>query len=185
MSVAKARSGIHEFELSTDPAEHPGFSAGLSVEPGGPGVEFVRIRIGSASAAMPPKVRLEWTHPAVDIHSHWDTGSGYGWHVFPDWWMNWKPLSAKGSSGAPVVALFNASGRNRLTFAVSEAVEPVRLTFGVNEETSRFRCAVSFFSEAPAPVKEYSALVRIDTSDVPVSEALAAVSGWWAPIPER
>jgi alpha-galactosidase len=97
--------------------------------------------------------------------------------------MEGKPLTAKGSSGAPVVALFNVAGTNRLTFASSEAVQPLLLRFGLNEESSSLACSVSFFTEAAAPLKEYSATVRIDTRGKPASECLNDVQAWWAGMP--
>ena len=184
MTELKKKDGDREFILRTEPAEGHGFDVDLSVESERDGVRLVTVRLKAPSAAMPPKVRLEWYHPAVDVQSHWDTGSGYGWHIFPDWWMHWKPLTAKGSSGAPVVGLFNIEGRNRLTFGVSEAIQPVRIEYGMNEETSSFKCGVIFFSEAAVPLKEYSAIVRLDTRDIPVRESLDGIQGWWASMPE-
>ena len=82
-----------------------------------------------------------------------------------------------------MVSLFNGAGRNRLTFAFSDALHPVKYQAGVVEETGLYDCFFKLFTEPGPALTHYAATVRLDTRDVPYSDSLAAVSEWWAGMP--
>ncbi|WP_156158143.1 glycoside hydrolase family 36 protein [Gordoniibacillus kamchatkensis] len=98
--------------------------------------------------------------------------------------MDWeRGLVSKAAYSAPVISLFNVQGSNRLTFAFSDALNPVAMSAGVNEETAAFRCGVKLFFEPSAPMRLYEATLRLDTRDVPYYECLNDVQKWWAKQP--
>ena len=74
-------------------------------------------------------------------------------------------------------------GRNRLTFALSDALNPVTFHAGVHEESGEARCWARLFDEPLAPLVVYEAILRLDTRDLPYYETLSDVSRWWAGLP--
>ena len=89
-------------------------------------------------------------------------------------------LESRSTSGAPVLSLYNPGDMNRLTVAVSDALNPVGLRSSVREEDARFYFILTFCSERMPETTEYEATVRIDARGIPYYEALSAVSEWWA-----
>ena len=180
------RTDTHEIGLEGDPGR---FSAVLFTKPIEPGVDLVTLTLTAEAPAPPPEVALVWDHPVVDVQGSWSPFVGRNRGLSPDWGGG---SVSRVTSGAPVRCLHNLSGRNRLTFAVSDALNAVNVTAGVREETARFVCRVAPFAEPTHPVRHYELTVRIDTRDVPYHRALGDVSDWWAslegfapaPVPE-
>jgi alpha-galactosidase len=141
------------------------------------GIDYVTLKLKSEHPVTPGVLSLKWKHNAVDIHGQWNPGIGYTRGLNPDWWGEYR---TKSTSGAPVHCLYNYGGRNRLTFALSDALNPVKFKAGVNEETSIFRCSVELFIEPMAPITEYEVTLRLDSRDVPYYKSLKDVSDWWA-----
>ena len=156
------------------------FTPTLAAREAEPGVFLVDLTLNSDAAAKPGPLTLGWEHPSVDIQAHWDTGCG--WDRSKG--VNWDGgRTAKATSQAPVVSLFNGVGRNRLTFAFSDALHPVKSQAGVVEETGLYDCHFKLFTEPGPALSHYAATVRLDTRDVPYYDSLAAVSEWWASQP--
>jgi alpha-galactosidase len=124
--------------------------------------------------------RLSWSHPLVSVHGYWHFGAGYDKGLQVDWG---KGVYSKATSGAPVGCLYDLEGRNRLTFALSDALNPVRFHAGVHEESGEARCWVRLFDEPHAPLGVFEATLRLDTRYLPYYETLSDVSRWWAGLP--
>ncbi|QJD86820.1 glycoside hydrolase family 36 protein [Cohnella herbarum] len=144
------------------------------------GLERVTIKLSFPEAAVPPVIRLKWSHPIRDIQHFWHPGSGRNRGLSADWATGFK---TRATYNAPVGCLFNNTGRNRLTFAFSDALNPLILKAGVNEETAVFHCEVTLFGEQAAPIDNYEAVLTVDTRDIPYYEALGAVERWWSEMP--
>jgi alpha-galactosidase len=157
-----------------------GFRGHLSTSTLESGVDLVHLRIESGEAARPPVFRLSWSHPLVSVHGFWHSGAGYDKGLRVDWV---KGVYSRATSGAPVGCLYDLKGRNRLTFALSDALDPVTFHAGVHEESGETSCWVSLFDEPPAPLDVYEATLRLDTRDLPYHQALSDVSRWWAILP--
>ena len=157
-----------------------GFRGSLATSTLESGVELVHLRIESDEAARPPVFRLSWSHPLVSVHGYWHSGAGYDKSLQVDWG---KGVYSKAPSGAPVGCLYDLEGRNRLTFALSDALNPVTFHAGVHEESGEASCWVRLFDEPIAPLGVYEATLRLDTRDLPYYETLSDVSRWWAGLP--
>jgi alpha-galactosidase len=157
-----------------------GFRSSLSTSSLQNGVELVHLRIESDEAARPPVFRLSWSHPMVSVHGFWHSGAGYDKGLRVDWG---KGVYSKATSGAPAGCLYDLTDRNRLTFALSDALNPVTFHAGVHEESGEASCWVRLFDEPPAPLAVYEATLRLDTRDLPFYETLSDVSRWWAGLP--
>ena len=157
-----------------------GFRSSLSTSSLQNGVELVHLRIESDEAGRPPVFRLSWSHPMVSVHGFWHSGAGYDKGLRVDWG---KGVYSKATSGAPVGCLYDLTDRNRLTFALSDALEPVTFHAGVHEESGEASCWVRLFDEPSAPLVVYEATLRLDARDLPFYETLSDVSRWWAGLP--
>jgi alpha-galactosidase len=157
-----------------------GFQGSLSTSTLESGVELVHLRIEADEAGRPPVFRLSWSHPLVGVHGFWHSGAGYDKGLAVDWG---KGFYSKATSGAPVGCLYDLKGRNRLTFAFSDALNPTTFHAGVHEESAEASCWVRLFEEPLAPLSIYEATLRLDTRDLPYFDALSDVSHWWASLP--
>jgi alpha-galactosidase len=157
-----------------------GFRGSLATSTPKSGVELVHLRIESDEAGRPPVFRLSWSQPLVSVHGFWHPGAGYDKGLGVDWG---KGYYSKATSGAPVGCLYDLEGRNRLTFALSDALNPVTFHAGVHEESGEASCWVRLFDEPPAPLAVYEATLRLDSRDLPYHEVLSDVGRWWAGLP--
>jgi len=155
----------------------------LSVEVASPesGVEIATLRLTSTDPAPPPRLRLSWSMPSHDVYGQWTTGARFNKALGPDWGPD--RVSSMLSRNAPVMMLFGADDGNRLTFAVSDALNTTNLTVGVREEDARVYGGIELFVERHRAVSEVEVEVRFDRRDVPFYEALGDVSDWWAAHP--
>lgn len=178
------KTAHHEFTLS---GGDDLFAASLTTTALADGIDSIHIRITAARTIYPPTFTLAWTHPTADIHGFWHpvdggfSGSGNRNKGFA---YDWEPgFVSKATSSAPVVSLFNLNGRNRLTFAFSDALHPITVKAGVHEETAMFHCSLALFAEPTLLTDSYEATLRVDTRDIPYSESLRDVEQWWVSLP--
>lgn len=157
-----------------------GWEADLSCDEAADGLSFVRLMLRSNTSQRPPRVKLAWTMPVVDLHARWCTSLGLDRHVPPDFA---GPASARGNSGAPVMSLYSFTGRNRLTFALSDPMNAVNMMAHVHEESAELTCYMELFTEPCPPIGEYEAVLRLDTREIPYYQAISEVSEWWASQP--
>ena len=155
------------------------FVVSLSHDSTTAGVHHVHLRLRAGRPSRPGKLLLLWFHPLVDTHLKWFPGCGTDRTVLPEWRSS-RVCRSRNTLDAPVYSLFDSSGRNSLTFALSDATNAVTLAAGVVEETAEVKCEVALFTETLPPVSEYEATLRLDTRPVPYYRALAAVADWWA-----
>ena len=177
MDRTRVKAGGTEVRLEGEGEGFRGYLATSTLESG---VELVRLRIESDEAARPPVFRLSWSHPLVSVHGFWHSGAGFDRSLRVDWG---KGVYSKATSGAPVGCLYDLEGRNRLTFALSDALNPATFHAGVHEESGEVNCWVRHFDEPLGPLGVYEAALRLDTRDLPYHEALSDVSRWWAGLP--
>ncbi len=111
--------------------------------------------------------RIEWRVPCVDAVAYWTPDSNEH-RGLPPYWRGPRTVSLE--KGAPVGCLIGTGDTSLCTFAVSEAVRPVRIGAGVIEETGEFGFWVS--SEEPFTV-------RIDRTGRHFARTLEDVARWW------
>jgi alpha-galactosidase len=141
---------------------------------------LVHIRLTAAQKEYPPVSRIEWSIPAVDVHSFWHPGTDRNKAFQVDWGDGFQ---SKSTSLAPVASLYNLDGRNRMTFAFTDALNNVSIKAGIHEEDSTFLCSVTLFEEAMPKIDHYEATLRIDRRDIPYHTALGEVTAWWETLP--
>ena len=175
--MPSAVAGTH---LVTLTVATTGWQSTLRTSSPEPGIDLVHVRLEAPAPAVPPQVTLAWTHPLVDIHGAWYPGADRNRGLPVDWG---RPFWSRATSQAPVFVAHSQSGRSRLTFAWSDALNSVQVKAGVSEETALIHCSLTLFADPTAPLREYEATLRLDTRDVPYYRALADVAAWWAAQP--
>ncbi|WP_339316511.1 glycoside hydrolase family 36 protein [Paenibacillus sp. FSL R10-2734] len=161
-------------------SENPFFESTTTVEIIEENLFLIHIRLTALQKDYPPVCRIEWSIPAVDIHSLWHPGTDRNKAFQVDWGDGFQ---SKSTSLAPVASLFNLSGRNRMTFAFSDALNNVSIKAGIHEENSSFLCSVTLFEEALPKMDHYEATLRIDHRNIPYHKALGDVTLWWETLP--
>ncbi len=146
-----------------------------------PGLAIATLRLTSPDPAEPPPLSLTFSFPSHDVHGVWTTGAQFNKSLGPDWYPS--TIDSTMTRHAPVVSLFGADDGNRMTAAVSEALDPVRLSAGVREEDARVYVRVELFSERRSPTAAVEIDLRLDRRPVPLHRSLAGVADWWAGLP--
>jgi alpha-galactosidase len=179
--TTQVKTPTHTIFLECKPGP---FTARLSVSQIEPGLDEIHLRLEAAALAYPPAVKLTWTHPAKAVHSHWSPTIWNNRGLDSYWGEAYSPTYvSRATSGAPVLALLDFDGTNRLTMAFSDALNPVALGAGLQEETLTFICSVRLFAERVQPLKVYEASLRLDTRELPFYESLRQMQAWWAAMP--
>lgn len=140
------------------------------------GVLYLHIKMTQSAATVPEAFSLKWKSPVKDCFSVWapdykirQLGPNWAKRTTPSRLAEWMPLHT----------LVSATGKNRMAIAVSDAVTPISIATGVCEEDACFDCVVNFFTSAVSARKEYEAVVRIDTRDIPYYDSIYDVVSWW------
>ena len=149
-----------------------------------PGLTLVSMELQRDTPAALPPATLSWLVPAIDIQYRWHPFAGTtGCWLPPDW--NQSLLHSELAIGAPVVSLCSHRGANRMTFAFSDALNPIDIRCGIRETDGWLLNELHCFDMPGAPVDSYFATLRIDTrSTVSGATAVADVASWWAAMPE-
>ena len=161
-------------------------SAAVAVDPvpSSDGAALYRITVSSPQT----KLRIAWREPMQGHISVWHPTCGRN-RGLPQWFHAQK-TDACFYRGAPVLATLRADGRTHCTAALSDCVVASVLGYCVDDfsETD----TVVFFAELHGTPENYTALLRIDKTPVPLPEALETVWRWWnegkkrfAPLPDE
>src|SRR6266699_2809451 len=167
--MGSIKTSGHEITLS---GTEDAFWTSLSATQPEEGIDLIHIRMVAEEPASPPVFTLFWTHPIVDIQAYCRTAGDHDKSLPPEWI---KGFMSKVTSQAPVCSLHSFSGRNRLTFAFSDALRATEIRVGVHEETAMLHCSIKLFLEPSPPLKVYEATLRLDTRDIPYYESLEQV----------
>ena len=75
------------------------------------GVELIRLHFSAPEEAAPPKVRLKWSVPQLDMQSRWHPACRFDRNIPPDWSA---PVSSTLASSIPLMQFLNLKGENRM-----------------------------------------------------------------------
>ncbi len=169
---------LADLTITTDAAV-PGRSVSLTARPGGqPGIDYLDVCVRFDAPTAPEPLSLSWEFPLVNTHHRAGTLRPTDLGAFG------RPrVNSSATTQAPVWALHDMAGRNRLTFALADAINASELGARVVEETACAHCHVTLFCAPLAPLEEYRTTLRFDRRPLPHSDVLAAVGDWWAGLP--
>ena len=141
------------------------------------GILTFDVRMTLPEDAIPAPFRVRFSIPDVDIYSTWSPSVRFDRSLCPNWLK--KKTESRLASWMPLHALVSLGGRNRMTVAVSDAKTPISIGTGVSEETAAVDCELTFFTVKVAPLREYTATVRVDLRDIPYYDSIYAAAAWW------
>jgi alpha-galactosidase len=128
--------------------------------------------------AVPPAWDLVLSLPASEVAGIWRSNAGTLRSLTPNWAA--AAVTSKATSQAPVLSLLAQDDGNLLTLALDDALHPVTIDAGLIEESALIRCRIRLFHSARQPAACHRVTLRIDRRRIPVADALAAVTAWWA-----
>lgn len=128
------------------------------------------------STVQSPTLTLTLTQPLVDIQYQWHPSCGFNRALQPDWV---QPVASKLSSGCPIHCMYNESGINRITYALSDCVTRIERRVGVVEEGTLLRAAFTIPLDGTGKSTHYSVTLRVDRTPSRYEDAIRAVSAWW------
>ncbi|MEA3479514.1 MAG: hypothetical protein U9R60_15125, partial [Bacteroidota bacterium] len=105
------------------------------------GIQIISISLSADEPARPPEFELKWSFPSVDIYAFWNSNIRTDKATY-----YYNNVISRASSQAPVICFMNSSDENRLTLALSDALNKVKTTSFLREEDIRFYYYLSFFS---------------------------------------
>ncbi|MFC5529746.1 glycoside hydrolase family 36 protein [Cohnella yongneupensis] len=171
------KTKCHEIRLE---GESEAFKIAFEHSEAEEGIDIVRLTMTADRPAVPPVMKLSWTMPIVDIHAFWYPGVDRNKALHVDWGSGYR---TNATSNAPIGCFYNPRGRNRLTFAFSDALNPIGINAGVHEEDATLRCSLTLFDEQAPRRTTYEAELRIDRRDIPYYESVDQVRSWWERMP--
>ncbi len=124
------------------------------------------------------EIQIRWDLPANDMQYLWTPGHQHG--IQPLWGN--RDITSYATMQAPVLSVFNNNNINKMTFALSDALNEVRMTCGVIEETAHMENWVIVHPSAFENLEQYKVELIIDLRDVPYWNSLSDISDWWASI---
>jgi alpha-galactosidase len=155
------------------------FAVSLTATNVGVGLDLIQLRLTSDKPALPGVYRLTWSQLLIDVHAFWRPGTDRSRTLPADWSDS---FISQATTHAPTGCLFNLNGENRHTFAFSDALNPLEIKAGVNEETATFLFSLTLF-QVSTPMTEYNAVLRLDTRPNPYYDSLREVQEWWESLP--
>jgi len=153
------------------------FKPALSTRTVEQGLDLITLTLESSSRdTLPAGVTLAFSHPIIDVQSNWHPSMLFSRHLRITWQ---EGFFSNSTHDAPLMIAHNANGENKLTFACSDAVSPITVRMGVNEETSSLDCKAELFGLHGALAKTYTLELRIDTRPKPLYETLDDCRKWY------
>tara|TARA_R110000823_G_scaffold20644_1_gene62998 strand:+ start:32323 stop:34077 length:1755 start_codon:yes stop_codon:yes gene_type:complete len=121
-------------------------------------------------------IEIKWESLFNNSYNYWTSGKkGF---VKPVWSSGL--VTSYGTSQAPVASLFDNDNQNKLTFALSDALNTIQLSSGIIEETANLLNTVRIQPAAFLSKDKYEISLRIDKRNIPYWQALQETSLWWA-----
>lgn len=142
------------------------------------GIIVYEFSFSAETAVIPEPVHLKWRMPALQIKGVWTSARLHEKRLKYDWELD--HLSSRVSVHAPVIAVFDHSDQNIISFASSDAINKIEMNALLREEDVHLYCHMSMFAEKQQAIKKYISQIRIDTRHVNYSKSLEDISEWWA-----
>lgn len=153
---------------------------------------LIDVAITAKSSGVFPEMTLEVHAPFVDMHSCWTPGIiGNPVSIRNKGICEWRyGFDSQLSTLAPACCFYNIADENRLSAALSETMETVRVHTGAYEEERRMRLQFTLFSQGAVARTEYRTTLRLDMRTLPFYRVIEQMAAWYEnsgemmPVPE-
>lgn len=156
-----------------------GVSVNITHEQPKAGILLLTCRF-TTTGTFKNEISIRWNSPLRDITGFWTTNGNEARFMHAG-----LKVQANLASQAPVLAMYNDAGQNRLTIALSDAFNRTTLSAGINEDNSVLNCSVSIgLTGEERNNKSYQVTLMLNDRDERYEEALQQAASWWAAMPE-
>ncbi|MBW1295695.1 glycoside hydrolase family 36 protein [Aquimarina litoralis] len=154
------------------------FSVSKKISSKTEGVHLITFTFLSDTPSSLQPVDIKFNFPSIDINGYWNTTTAVDK-------VNYyrSSVSSRISSNAPILCFYNNQLDNRITIALSDALNKSTIESYLKEEDVHFYPTIRLFEDRMPKTTSYSITLRIDTRKLPFHETVNSVATWWAQNP--
>lgn len=141
------------------------------------GIIYADVNLNLEKEAIPESFKVLFSIPSADCYSVWSPSLRYERFLNPNWRK--QKTASRLASWMPIHQVVSHRSKNKITIAVSDAKTPITIGTGASEENADIDCEIEFFTVKVAPLKNYTATIRIDLRDIPYYDCIYDVVNWW------
>jgi alpha-galactosidase len=143
------------------------------------GVQLITFKFSANQPSELPPTTIHFNFPSVDVFGYWNPKIS----IDKVNYFN-NGVTSKASRNAPVLAFYNGELKNRMTMALSDALNQSEFNSWLKEEDVNFHPRIYLFREKMPKTTSYEVTLRIDTRELPYYESIDDVASWWANMSE-
>lgn len=145
-------------------------------------VFYLDLKLSSAQPMVYPETVIELKFPLDGVQSLWLPGMMQpAKNIRPKGILEYSTvtdLQTHICNFSPMGAFYSAEGLNKLSFALSECKNLVKIEPGAYEEEECVKVCLRLFTVSCPEMSEYETTLRLDTSLIPLFSALQDISAW-------
>ena len=142
-------------------------------------VQLITFKFSADQPSELKPVTIHFNFPSVDVNGYWNPKIS----IDKVNYFN-NGVTSKASRNAPVLAFYNGALNNRMTMALSDALNQSEFNSWLKEEDVNFHPRIYLFREKMPKTTSYEVTLRIDTRELPYYESIDDVASWWANMSE-
>ena len=154
------------------------FSVDKKVSTPSQGVQLITFTFSSSKPAELKPVSLKFNFPSLAINGYWNPKISVDKVNY-----YYSGFSSKASRYAPVLSFYDHALNNRMTLALSDALNKSEFVSYLKEEDVHFYPEIKLFEERMPKTTSYEIQLRIDTRPLPYHESIDDVASWWTSNP--
>ncbi len=167
---------VDSIKIDGDPGE---FSVEKTVKMETEGVQLVTFSFIAENPSELKPVTIQFNFPSVDINGFWNPNTSVDKINY-----YYSGVTSKASRYAPVLSFYNNALQNRITIALSDALNQSEIVSYLREEDVHFYPEIKLFKEKMPKTTSYHITLRIDTRELPYYQTIDDVASWWANFPD-
>lgn len=140
------------------------------------GITLYKVNLKWSEAVIPEPIQITYQIDCVDCYSLWDCINRER-HINPYWVKN--RTNSRLADGMPIKQVISKQGLNRHLVSISDAKNPLSISMGGNQDLNTVETEIKFFTATVSPMTEYEAYIRIDTREIPYSDAIRDARDWY------
>ncbi|WP_299184597.1 glycoside hydrolase family 36 protein [uncultured Aquimarina sp.] len=142
-------------------------------------IRLITFKFSSKIPSELSPITIKFNFPSIDINGYWNPKISMDKVNY-----YYSGLTSKASKNAPIISFYNNSLNNRITIALSDALNQSEIISYLKEEDVFFYPEIKLFQEKMPKTKFYEITLRIDTRSVPYYESISDVADWWSNLPD-
>ena len=139
------------------------------------GVQHITFNFSAEKPSELKPIFISMNFPSIDINGFWNPRITVDKVNFYS-----TGLDAKASRNAPILSYYNKNLQNRITIALSDALNKSEFWGYIKEEDVNFYPRIRLFDERMPKTTSYEITLRIDTRPLPYYETINDVASWWS-----